>query len=279
MITFTPYIPDHGAAVQQFAEIVNAADGVEAFGEQTIFNLTSADVTHVLLTEGETVIGYAQVDRGSAELAVHPDHRRKGYGGQLLDAVKQADPAAAIWAHGDLEGAQSLARSRNLVVTRELLYMVAPLASRVVPPAPEGITVSTYTAADADDWLAVNAAAFADHPEQGRLGDADLGDRTSQPWFNPENFWLARDEGGDLAGYMWVKREGENTTAEIYVLGVSPDAQGRGLGKFLTEYAMAHMATRGVTEMDLYVEGDNHPALATYAAYGFTRALTHVQYL
>lgn len=266
--------------VAAFAALIAQADGIAAFDEQTLLNLRAGRGSHMLVLGegGGDVIGYAQLDRGSGELAVHPDHRRRGIGGALLAELKKRDPQAAIWAHGNLPGAQALAARRGLAVTRELVYMTAPVQAAEAPTAPAGIRISTYTPADADDWLAVNAAAFANHPEQGRLQAEDLADRTSQPWFDPSVFWLARDEGGDLAGYMWVKREGESTTAEIYVLGVSPNAQGRGLGKFLTEYAMAHMATRGVTEMDLYVEGDNHPALATYEAYGFTRAVTHVQY-
>lgn len=278
MTTFTTYTPDQAPAVREFADVVAATDGIEAFGEQTIFNLSSADQTHLLITDGDAVVGYAQVDRGSAELAVHPDHRRQGLGSRLLDAVKQTDPQASIWAHGDLPAARGLAHSRGLEATRELVYMRADLTGRPIPPAPGGITVVTYTPADAEEWLTVNAAAFADHPEQGRLTRADLEERTSQEWFDPENFWLARTSSGDLAAYMWVKRFPASTSAEIYVLGVSPAAQGRGLGKFLTDLALAHMHARGVRQMDLYVEGDNSPALATYLAYGFTRAVTHVQY-
>src|SRR5699024_5570192 len=119
---------------------------------------------------------------------------------------------------------------------------------------------STYTPTDAEDWVALNAEVFASHPEQGRLTLADLQARVNESWFEAENFWLARDDQARLMGYMWVKREGDQPLAEIYVLGVSPLAQGQGLGKYLTSYALAVMAERGVHTMDLYVEGDNTPA-------------------
>ncbi len=276
---FTPFTPDHAGPVREFADLVARADGIEAFGEQTLFNLASPSVTHLLLTKPGAIVAYGQIDRHSAELAVHPQYRRNGIGGALLDAVKARDARAAVWAHGDLPGARALARSRSLNPTRELVYMSADLdPSARLPQVPAGMMLTTFTEADASDWLRVNAAAFADHPEQGRLTHADLQERISQPWFDPRVFWLARDDSGELLGYMWVKREPGADTAEIYVLGVSPTAQGRGVGKFLTEYALAHMATVGVTTMDLYVEGDNAPALATYTRYGFTRAITHVQY-
>lgn len=270
--------PEWAELIEAFAREVAAHDGHEAFGEQTIFNLTSADVSHYLVIEDGEVAGYAQTDRHSAELAVHPSARRRGIGAALLTAVKTDDPTAAVWAHGNLPAAQALAKRSGLKATRELLYMTAPLTPRQIPSAPAGVTVATYTDDDAEDWLAVNAAAFADHPEQGRLTIADLNERTRQPWFDANNFWLARDDGGELLAYMWVKREPDSTMAEIYVLGVSPAAQGRGLGRYLTELSLAHMSDAGVTTMDLYVEGDNHPALATYRAFGFTPAITHVQY-
>jgi len=276
---FTPYSTDLQDQVRDFADLVAQADGVEAFGEQTLFNLATTDPTHLVITRQGAVVGYAQIDHHSAELAVHPSHRRNGIGGALLDAVKSRDPHAAVWAHGDLPPAQALAKSRGLAVTRELLYMRADLTSRPVPSPPQGIGVEVFQPDDdAADWLALNAEVFADHPEQGRLTQSDLDDRMSQDWFDPHVFWLARESSGALLGYMWVKYPPGGDTAEIYVLGVSPQAQGRGVGKFLTEYAMAHMHTRGAQAMDLYVEGDNAPALATYRAYGSAPAGTHVQY-
>lgn len=278
-LDLTPFDPTRADAVRELAAAVADVDGIEAFGEQTLFNLASGAGTHFLLMGEVGPIGYAQWDAHSAELAVHPGYRRRGIGGGLADAVKAHDPGAALWAHGNLPAAQALASSRGLQVVRELVYMRAGVPGpRPLPEPPAGIAVATFTPADASDWLDLNAEAFADHPEQGRLTEADLADRTSAPWFDPSVFWLARDTGGDLLGYMWVKREAGSDVAEIYVLGVSPVAQGRGLGKFLTDYALAQMAQRGVRAMDLYVEGDNAPALATYARYGFTRAVTHVQY-
>src|SRR5690625_4597558 len=114
-----PRCTDAGV-VREFAALVARADGIEAFGEQTLFNLTSPSVTHLLLTKPGAIVAYGQNDRHSAELAVHPQYRRNGIGGALLDAVKARDAGAAIWAHGDLPGARALARSRSLNPTREL---------------------------------------------------------------------------------------------------------------------------------------------------------------
>ena len=66
----------------------------------------------------------------------------------------------------------------------------------------------------------------------------------------------------------------------MYVVGVSPRAQGGGLGRLLTLTGLQHLAARGLDEVLLYVEADNAPAVAVYGRLGFTHAAadTHVQY-
>lgn len=128
--------------------------------------------------------------------------------------------------------------------------------------------------------LAVNAAAFAHHPEQGGMDRADLDARMGEDWFDPAGLLLATDEAtGALLGFHWTKQH-SSALGEVYVVGIAPAAQGRGLGRTLTLAGLHHLAGRGVDEVLLYVESDNAPAVAVYSRLGFAHADvdTHVMY-
>jgi mycothiol synthase len=68
---------------------------------------------------------------------------------------------------------------------------------------------------------------------------------------------------------------------EVYVIGVAPSAQGTGLGRALLSAGLCHLRSRGLTQVLLYVEADNTPAVRMYERQGFTHDArdTDVQYL
>lgn len=312
-IEIGPLDADAQHAVRDLAAAAEARDGVAPLGEQPLLNLgTDAEwITHVVAhTRSGGTIGYVQIDRSgetaSAELVIHPDHRRNGRGRMLLKTAErdatlpsrsgapgQHGKQLRVWAHGDLEGARGLARAAGLGPVRELLFLERPLvpADAPEPPGiPVGFRLRTFRpGADDAAWLRVNARAFAAHPEQGRMTLDELRARQDEPWFDPEGFFLLVPEdpagspnGTEPAAFLWTKTEPGRPdgarTGEIYALGVDPDQQGKGMGRLLTDVGLAHLARSGATRAVLYVEGDNTPALATYGRAGFTRAAVHVQY-
>ncbi|MEE6294541.1 mycothiol synthase [Georgenia wangjunii] len=275
-----PAAPDRVLALLATAE---DADGVSPVSEQGVLAVRrqAAGVRHLWVADGTDLHGYAQVDdAGSAELVVHPGHRRLGTGRALLDSLPDD---VAVWAHGDLPGAQGLARSAGMRVTRELWRMARPLAgvAAAAPEPPAGVGVRTFEPGrDEEAWVSLNARAFADHPEQGRLGVADLRARMDEPWFDPSLLWFAHEAGSPdtLLASMWVKVVPGEEAGEIYALGVDPAAQGRGTGRWLTALALAELAARGLDRVDLYVDGDNTAAVRTYQRAGFDRVTLDVQY-
>lgn len=249
------------------ARAATDVDGVDPFNEATRIALREDEEPRVLRTRDDVAVAVGFGD-GPAELVVHPDHRRRGHGRALLDALVEAGETR-LWAHGDLPGAQALAASAGLTSVRTLLVLRLSLDDESPQErVPDGVTLRAFRPEDADAVVAVNGRAFASHPEQGAMDRADFDRRAAEPWFDPAGLFVAeRTEDGKVVGFHWTKVEGD--TGEVYVVGVDPAAHGRGLGTALTARGLRHLHERGLRTVDLYVEGDNDAALTVYRRLGF----------
>ncbi|MET9444461.1 mycothiol synthase [Streptomyces sp. NPDC006610] len=288
--TLTALSPEQIEAVLGLLAEAARADGRQAVSEQGRLQLSGGEregVSHLLLSEDGELVGYAQledtdpVEAPAAELVVHPAHRGHGHGRALGAALLAATgKRLRVWAHGGHSAARHLAQVLGLTLFRELRQMRRPLTGLDLPEPvlPEGVTVRTFVAGQDDaEWLAVNAAAFAHHPEQGSLTQRDLDDRKAQPWFDPAGFFLAfRD--GELIGFHWTKVHAEEQLGEVYVVGVAPAAQGLGLGKALTTIGLRHLAAQTLPTAMLYVDADNKAAVAVYERLGFRTYETDLMY-
>ncbi|NMO04405.1 mycothiol synthase [Gordonia sp. TBRC 11910] len=276
-------------AVAQILGAAAEADGVAALSEQAVLAVAhgAPDVEHFLASDDDSISGYANVLPGRddepsmAELVVDPDRRRRGVGSALVTAVVEAFPDVRLWAHGDLPAAAALAASNGLSATRTLLQLRRPLDGADLPELPQrdDIIVRTYSGAEDDaEILRVNNAAFDWHPEQGGWTLDDIAARTGSDWFDEAGLFLAYDAAapGHLLGFHWTKIHGPDL-GEVYIVGVDPAAQGRGLGRYLT-LAGLHYLDPLVAECNLYVEGDNTAALHTYERLGFGRYAIDVAY-
>lgn len=304
-----PLTPAEAALVIALAEEAHRADGVAPLSEHALLHVqhpgTVADddtdaARDLIIITGGAAIAYAHLDLApdadsgdlSGELVVHPAHRRHGHGSALLRAL--ADDAARaeaadgrgirIWAHGDLPSAAAFARVRGFTRARSLWQLRRPLAGLELPEPvfPAGVTVRTFVPGkDEEAWLAVNARAFAHHPEQGSWTRADVDLREAEPWFDPDGFILA-ERDGTLAGFHWTKIHPEGPDGapegEVYVVGVDPGRQGDGLGRALTIAGLRYLRDRGLGHVMLYVDEDNVAAARMYTALGFSRWNTDVMY-
>lgn len=271
------------------------ADGQSAVSEQGRLLLTGGarpGVRHLLLRVDGALAGYAQLDgtdpveAPSAELVVHPEHRGRRYGRVLGERLlAESGHRLRVWAHGGHPAARHLAQALGLTLFRELRQLRRPLGGLALdePEPPQGVRVRTFRpGADDAAWLAVNAAAFAHHPEQGSLTQVDLDARKAQDWFDPGGFFLAvTGEGADerLLGFHWTKVHAQERLGEVYVLGVAPEAQGMGLGRVLTSVGLRYLAdVRGLPTAMLYVDADNTAAVRLYEKLGFRTHETDLMY-
>jgi mycothiol synthase len=275
-----------------------AHDGQPAVSESGRLHVRGAaraGVRHLLLwvrdeDAGEVLAGYGQIDDSdpvqapAVEFVVHPAHRLVGHGRALGGALLTATgKRLRVWAHGGHPAARHLAVQLGLKLFRELRQMRRPLDPGLdglpEPRIPDGVSVRTFVPGqDEAAWLAVNAAAFSHHPEQGGLTRGDLEDREAETWFDPAGFFLAF-RGAEPAGFHWTKVHADEGLGEVYVVGVAPGEQGSGLGRALTSIGLRHLATEGAlrTAM-LYVDADNEAAVALYERLGFTVHETDLMY-
>lgn len=268
--------------VRDLIAAATAADDIAPVGDQVLRELAHDRTRHLLAVEDDAVRGYLNLTPAGddapamAELVVHPAARRRGIGRAMIrTGLPEGGPDARIWAHGNLEPARAAAAALDLVVVRELLQMRRPLAGLPPTPPVAGVQIRTYAGSEDDaELLRVNNAAFAWHPEQGGWTDAEIAERRAEPWFDPAGLFLAHDERtGELLGFHWTKTHSDSL-GEVYVVGVDPAAQGRGLGAALTLTGLHHLAERLSADgrdaaVMLYVESDNTAAVKTYRRLGF----------
>lgn len=308
------------AAVTHLVDAATEADGIRPLSEHVTLHLRyggEGPDRNILLFApardgasdgtrdgGGALVGYAHLDPtdevagAAAEVVVHPEHRRHGYGRQLVRAAESlsTDGRLRLWAHGDHPAARALASSLGYREVRRLYQMRRSLNSPL-PAAelPDGVELRAFRpGADEERWLALNARAFRDHPEQGAWTMRDLRSRMREAWFDPEGFLLAEDTGTRdqhgrpaLVAFHWTKvhggdagdGHGHEPIGEVYVVGVDPERQGHGLGRAVTLAGLRWLRGKGLPQAMLYVEADNAAALAVYRGLGFSHWDTDVMFL
>jgi mycothiol synthase len=286
-------------SINQLVARATETDGVHPLSDHVTFALhhgASDHARHFTAWHNDALAGYAYLDRSdgtdgsSAELVVDPGLRRRGIGTALLTTLRQhaLEGRLRIWAHGDSVAAAALAAEQGFTRSRTLRQLRRPLTAPLPPPRiADGITVRTFRpGVDDAAWLAVNAAAFADHPEQGAWTQADLAHRLSASWFDAEGFFIAERidtaDAAQMVGFHWTKVHAADDPAdalgEIYVIAVLPEAAGQGLGRALATIGLEHLRQRGLREALLYVEATNVEALRLYESLGFSVWETDVMY-
>ena len=251
--------------------------------------------------DGGAIVAYAHLDvtdaveGSSAELVVDPSVRGRGLGRAITEAVlaETPDGRLRLWAHGDRPEAAALAASLGFRRSRVLLQMRRPLSAPLPEVVlPEGVRLRTFRPGqDEPAWTELNNRAFAGHPDQGGWAVEEVRLREQEPWFDPQGFFLAeRTEDGRtrLVGFHWTKVHGGHLPdephehpdgtahahdhphhdhppiGEVYIVGVDPSEQGRGLGPALTLTGLHSLQQRGLSDVLLYVDESNQPAVKTY---------------
>jgi mycothiol synthase len=284
--TTRPYRPgDQGPARALLTRVADAA-GVppeEVPGWHRLAEPDGAGLLRVVVDgdgDGDDLAGLAQAVRGDRRWDLHvawDGGREPARPVEVPDPllVELRDRVAAAgggpvqrWIDAGDEAAAASCAALGLRAERDLWQMRRRL------PLPERAELATRPfrpGQDDEAWLAVNNAAFAWHPEQGGWTQEDLQARLDEPWFDPEGF-LLHESDGELVGFCWTKvhHRARPPLGEIFVIGVHPDAHGRGLGRSLTLAGLDHL--HRLRDLDwgmLYVDAANEPAVGLYRDLGF----------
>jgi mycothiol synthase len=282
-IVEVPRLSDNQAvAIRRMVDAAGAA-GNPPISERGLLHLQAgAPFRHFLAIQRDQPLGYAQLDTTDTHAVAELVAEGSGdVGFALLSAVDAATAGQRLllWAHGASSAANQAAHEAGLRPVRSLLQMRRSLTDLQLstPSLPPDVAIRPFVAGQDDAaWLAVNARAFADHPEQGSWTQSDLDDRLRSDWFDPAGFLIA-EKDGELLGYHWTKVH-DASTGEVYVLGVAPEAQGLKLGRSLLTAGLAYLRQRGLSVVLLYADESNIKAVRLYTALGFTVFSTDVQY-
>ncbi|MFC2052630.1 GNAT family N-acetyltransferase [Chloroflexota bacterium] len=244
--------------------------------EQDLFIAeTSGDIVGYMDITPELTIGRVILD-----CWVHPEHRGKGLGKELLiSAVRRAKELGARIAHVNILQDSTVAGGvlvklgfecvRRFLELRLDLSKVRQqdinqpaLEYRYLQPGEEDKLTSTQNRAFADTWgYNLNTV-------------EEITCFVNSSNCSPDDVILAYD-GDQVMGYCWTRMNygGEADAGErkgrIFMLGVDPNYRGRGIGKRVLLAGLAHLKSKGPRFVELTVDSENKTACALYRSVGF----------
>ena len=294
--------PETWAEASALIARANEAAGAALISDQAMLETQTQSrelffVNEALAPANAQPVGLVLLAADEFDLVIDPAFEQNGFGGCALEQVLNVTSGnLRVWVHGEQPAANKLLTENLFRVQRTLLMMGVPRTDVLAKLGEReqkqdvlgnGFSITSFTKDDAEDWVALNAKVFAEHPEQGSLTLDDLHAREREPWFNPEHFQLLRNSTGELIGYCWMKVIGAE--AELYVIGIDPAHSGKSLGSALLDHTLREILDNSggsaaspkarIEHVTLYVDEANVSAVALYAALGFSTWRTSRQWM
>jgi mycothiol synthase len=282
------YEPDDAPAILAIALEAVATGELEGVTRHDL-EVAHARLAHdppmcaVALEDGE-IVGYV-VPRHD-ELLVRRSARRRGHGTRLLQparaiARRQGLPWLRAWVPTDPTSAGRRFAETVGAEYHSSQWLMRLAAGRPVPgPAFADDLVVRWMEPGTDDERFVDAAneSFADHPSPIRFSVSELRSVHSRPEFDPRTVLVVAEAAAPerLIGFSRVDRYEDDDgrpVGEVRILGVRPEARGRGIGRGLLRWSIAELRARGAGDVVLTVEGANDRALGLYERTGFVAAV------
>ena len=117
---------------------------------------------------------------------------------------------------------------------------------------------------DIEPVMALEDELFGDEAWSPTMFWSELAEHTTR------HYLVATDDGGRIIGYAGLCAYPPHESY-VQTIGVTTDAQGRGLGARLLDELIDESRRRGCARIDLEVRADNARAIALYERHGFSR--------
>ena len=274
-------VPGDLPSLQELFELCRTADGHWPLGEHKYLDLVAGgegDGVGLVGDEGGKILAYTHLTpsrepgQWTFEMAVHPLHRTIAVVEEtartaMSTAAEHGAAGLRVWVFRP--ALAEVLHQLGFEEERELRQLRRSLPPEERPSFPPGISIAGFRVeTDEEPWLDLNNRVFAGHPENGAWDHEVLADRLAAPWFDPQGFKFAW-QGDKLVGFCWTKLH-DHDLGEIYIVGVAPELQGKGLGRALTLEGLWDLADRqGATTAMLYVDAANTGGLKLYERLGF----------
>ncbi len=276
----------------------NSAQSSGELGEEFRYGTVDPARDTVAAFDGDVLIAAGIVFRPQQRLdggyraefdgAVHPAHRGRGVGSQLLDRLvartrevaAEHFPGATVPVEtGAAQGTdgERLLLARGFRPLRYFHEMRAPSGGSM-PADADGIEYIDYDPRYEAEVYAAHADAFSTHWGFAETPfDEWRGIRTGSSMLRPNCCTLAIDGDGVL-GYVLSY---ESATGTLYLgqVGVRQAARGRGIARRMMQRVLAQAHAAGYELAELHVDSENADgAGALYTKAGFERSRTWVAY-
>ncbi|MFC1926658.1 GNAT family N-acetyltransferase [Chloroflexota bacterium] len=279
------------------ADLINEADRVDGWGRGTSSECLGEhlgrpecypDLDVFLAERDGALAGYADVSR-ELEIgrvifdgAVHPACRRLGIGTKLLEqAIDHSRGMGASRAHIPIpEGmypAQELVRKKGFVLIRRHWRLQLRVGAGLPPVnLPAGGSLRQFVPGDEERLARIQNLAFSGSWGFKPNSVDEIRYRVGMSFCCPEGIIFAV-AGEEVVGYCWTRIDAEynrrygRKCGEVFMLGVNPDWQGRGVGRGVLLAGIDHLRLQGMGEVALTVDSENTSACALYEGLGFKR--------